>query len=101
MVRISEKKSLDGKRVVKLEGTVVGSSVEQVESFCRGVLAQGLPLTIDMAEVSFLDARGVRLFKELLSQKVRLLNSSPFLNELLKSAALGSPIGPSSSAGGV
>jgi anti-anti-sigma regulatory factor len=100
MVRISEENSSDGKRVVKLEGKVAGSSVEQVESYCLGILAQGLSLTIDMAEVSFLDGRGVRLFKELMSQKVRLLNTSPFLNELLKSTALVGPMSPSSSVGG-
>jgi hypothetical protein len=41
-----------------------------------------------MAEVSFLDRKGVGLFRELIAQQVRLLNCSPFLNELLKPAAL-------------
>lgn len=87
MVRISEDGSSHGNRVVRLEGRVAGSSVAQVQMYCQGILAQGLTLTIDMAEVSFLDRSGVGLFKELMSQQVRFLNCSPFLNELLKPAA--------------
>jgi len=88
MVRISEYSGSDGKRTVKLEGRVVGPCVSEVQAYSQGILSQGLTLTIDMAEVSFLDRSGVGLFRELMSQQVRLLNCSPFLNELLKSAAL-------------
>ena len=88
MVRISEYGASDGNRIVKLEGRVVGPCVTEVQSYCQGILAQGLMLTIDTAEVSFLDKSGVNLFRELMGQRVRLLNCSPFLNELLKPAAL-------------
>ncbi len=88
MVRISEYGSANGNRIVKLEGRVMGSCVTEVQMYCQGILSQSLTLTIDMAEVSFLDRRGVGLFKELMSQNVRLISCSPFLNELLKSAAL-------------
>jgi hypothetical protein len=47
-----------------------------------------MTLSIDMGGVSFLDSEGVGLFRELIGQQVRLLNCSPFLNELLKPAAL-------------
>ena len=67
-----------------MEGQVVGLCVTEVQRYCQGILAQGLTLTIDMAEVSFVDRSGVDLFRELMSQHVRLLNCSPFLNELLK-----------------
>ena len=88
MVRISESGLSDGIRTVKLEGRVVGPCVTEVQTYCQRVLSQDLTLTIDMADVSFLDRSGVGLFKELMSQQVHLLNCSPFLNELLKSAAL-------------
>ncbi|MCI0623943.1 MAG: hypothetical protein L0387_20180 [Acidobacteria bacterium] len=88
MVRISEYGSSDGNRIIRLEGQVVGPCVTEVQTYCEGILSQGLTLTIDVAEVSFLDRKGVGLFRELMSQQVRLLNSSPFLNELLKPAAL-------------
>jgi len=41
-----------------------------------------------LAEVSFLDTKGIGLFRDLMSQQVRLLNCSPFVNELLKPAVL-------------
>lgn len=87
MVRISEDGSSDGNRVVRLEGRVAGSAVEQIQSYCQGILARGLTLTIDMADVSFLDRNGVELFKQLMNLHVRLLNCSPFVTELLKPAA--------------
>ena len=68
MVRISEYGASDGNRMVKLEGRVVGPCVTEVETYCQGILSQGLTLTIDMAEVSFADGRGVGLFRELMSQ---------------------------------
>jgi anti-anti-sigma regulatory factor len=88
MVRISESGSSDGIQAIRLEGRVVGPCVTEVQTYCQRILSQGLTLTIDMSEVSFLDRKGVGLFRELIAQQVRLLNCSPFLNELLKPAAL-------------
>ena len=73
---------------MKLEGHVVGPCVTEVQTYCQRILSQGLTLTIDMSEVSFLDSRAVGLFRDLMSQRVSLLNCSPFLNELLKPAGL-------------
>jgi len=88
MVRISESGSSNGIRAIRIEGRVVGSSVTEVQTYCQRILSQGLPLTIDMGEVSFLDTKGIGLFRDLMSQQVRLLNCSPFVNELLKPAVL-------------
>jgi len=88
MVRISESGSSDGIRAVKLEGRVVGPCVNEVQTYCQSILSEGLKLTIDMTGVSFLDNSGVGFFRDLMGQQVRLLNCSPFVNELLKPAAL-------------
>jgi len=88
MVRISESGSSDGIQAIRLEGRVVGPSVTEVQTYCQRILSQGLPMTIDLAEVSFLDTKGIGLFRDLMSQQVRLLNCSPFVNELLKPAVL-------------
>jgi anti-anti-sigma regulatory factor len=88
MVRISESGSLDGIRAVKVEGRVVGPCVTEVQRYCQRILSQGMTLTIDMGGVSFVDREGLGLFRELIGQHVRLVNCSPFLNELLKPAAL-------------
>jgi anti-anti-sigma regulatory factor len=88
MVRISESGSSDGIQAIRLEGRVVGLCVPEVQRYCQRILSQGMTLTIDMGGVSFLDGEGVGLFRELIGQQVRLLNCSPFLNELLKPAVL-------------
>jgi len=88
MVRISESGSSDGIRAIRLEGRVVGLCVTEVQGYCQRILSQGMTLSIDMGGVSFLDGEGVGLFRELIGQQVRLFNCSPFLNELLKPAAL-------------
>jgi len=86
MVRISEYGERNGVKIVKLEGRVAGLSVPEVESYCQAILAQGLPFSVDMAEVSFLDRKGINLFRELSGRGVQLLGCSPFVNELLKPA---------------
>ena len=87
MLRISDEQSAGNKRVVKLEGSVSASSVAQVEFYCQQILTEGITLTIDMSDVSFLDRSGVDLFARLLSHGVQLDNCSPFVSELLKQVA--------------
>lgn len=89
MAAISEDDSPAGNRiVVRLEGRVVDPYVTEIQKYCEIILAQGVSLAIDLAEVSYLDKSGILLFRKLMSQEVRLLNCSPVLNELLKSAPL-------------
>ena len=85
MVKISQIVDGSGISVVRIEGQVTGVWVAEVERYCRQLLEQSLPLTMDVADVSFLDRSGVRLFKDLLTSQATLLNCSPFLTELLRS----------------
>ena len=88
MLRISDGQSSGDRRVLKLEGSVSASCVSQVEVYCEQVLSDGVALTIDMSDVSFLDTSGVHLFSRLLSKRVQLHNCSPFVSELLKQIPL-------------
>lgn len=87
MVKISELPTANGNKVVKLEGQVVGTSVTEVETFCRRFLEKEGSLTIDVGEVLYLDRNGVNLFKDLLARQVKLVNCNAFLTELLRSTA--------------
>lgn len=87
MLKISESVGQDGGTIVKLEGQVTGAWVTEVREYCRRLLDTGLLLTLDVGEVSFLDSKGVALFKELRMRRVTLVNCDPFLTELLKTAA--------------
>ena len=89
MAAISEDDAPVGNRiVVRLEGRVVDPYVTEIQEYCEIILAQGVSLAIDLAEVSYLDKSGVGLFRRLMSQEVRFLNCSAFLDELLKPAPL-------------
>lgn len=74
--------------VLRLEGQVTGRWVEELRHSCDQVLQPngGRPnrLVLDLAEVSFIDADGLSLFRDLSSHRVTLSNCSVFAAELLK-----------------
>jgi anti-anti-sigma regulatory factor len=73
-----------GKALLRLEGRVIGAWVEEVRRSCRDVLARGADLTLDLSAVSFVDADGIVLFRELASRRVALANTTPFVAAQLR-----------------
>ena len=67
----------------KLEGQVKGPWVDEVRRYCELNSDKGL-LTLDLREISFIDRDGMILLKDLISRGVRLINSTAFIAELLK-----------------
>lgn len=62
-----------------MEGRLTGRSVEELRQSCdTQVLGSGMRQTLDMADVSFADAAGIYLLRNLRSHNVNLLNASPF-----------------------
>jgi ABC-type transporter Mla MlaB component len=75
---------------LKLEGQVRGRWVEELRRVCVEVLASPHDrLTLDLADVSFIDGAGLALFEELAERKVGITNCSMFAAEQLKGAANG------------
>ncbi len=85
MLRITEKAVSDGNATLSLEGRVVGPWVVEVRRVCEGFV--GCKLSLDLAEVSFIDREGVTLFQDLQKCHVSLLNCSAFLLEQLKAGS--------------
>jgi hypothetical protein len=77
-----------GSVILRLEGQVRGRWVEELRHSCNDVLqpngGQPTRLVLDLAEVSFIDADGVSLFRDLSSRHVTLSNCSLFATELLR-----------------
>jgi anti-anti-sigma regulatory factor len=72
---------------LRVEGRVVSPCVEELRRSCEvQALSDGIRLTLDLADVSFVDAAGVELLKELKARCVNLLNPSSFVAEQLKHA---------------
>jgi hypothetical protein len=70
---------------LRVEGRVMGRWVEELRSTCdlQG-LRDGVRLTLDLADVSFADAAGIELLKELRLRSVVLVNPSSLVAEQLK-----------------
>jgi len=70
---------------LRLEGQVKGPWVPELRRVCAATgtgIADGLEL--DLAGVTFVDAEGVALFRELVTEGVLVTNCSPFVAEQLK-----------------
>ena len=90
MLRISYGTTADDQEVVllRLEGQVSGPWIEELRRVCNETIGDngrgGQPLVLDLAGVSFIDADGVVLCRELAAGRVILTNSSLFVTEQLK-----------------
>ncbi len=73
-----------GRAVLRLEGRVIGAWVEEVRRSCRAALDRGAAVTLDLSAVSFVDADGVVLLRELASRHVALANTTPFVAAQLR-----------------
>jgi hypothetical protein len=75
----------------KVEGHAVGQWVEELRRVCDEVLAadegRSHSLVLDLDGLSFLDAAGCALFRELAARNVSFTNCSAFIAEQLKEVA--------------
>ena len=80
-------------RLLRLEGRVAGPWVDELRRVCAETAANGgqgqQALVLDLAGVSFLDAGGIALFRELASRRVLFTNCSAFIAEQLRGVAPG------------
>ena len=68
-----------------MEGRLTGRWVEELRRTCDlHALSDGIRLTLDLADVSFADAAGIELLKELRIRLVTLLSPSSLVAEQLK-----------------
>ena len=84
MLKITEGVGEDGTALLYLEGQVNGPWLAEVKRCCDRVLATARRLTLDLANVSFVDRDAIDLFRELTDRKVTMANCSPFVAEQLK-----------------
>jgi len=85
MLKISEGKRSKQSITLRLEGRVVGPWVGELQTICEPLLGNGRKLSLDLAEVSFVDESGIPMLVGLRSRGAKLLNATPFVEEQLKS----------------
>lgn len=85
--RTSEESTRESVRLV-LDGQITGRWVAELRRACLDILDDGsldvTRLELDLSGVSFLDADGLSLFRDLAGRGVLFTNCSPFTTELLK-----------------
>jgi len=70
---------------LRVEGRLTGRWVEELRRTCDlHAFSDGIHLTLDLADVSFADAAGIELLKELRMRSVTLLSPSSLVAEQLK-----------------
>jgi anti-anti-sigma regulatory factor len=80
---------MDGRTevVLRLEGRLVGRWVSEVRRAAHAARSSGMPVTVDLSRVSFVDSGGIELARELRDYGFTLTNCSRFVAELLKGVA--------------
>jgi len=78
---------------LRVEGRITGSWVEELRRACDAhTFLDEVQLSLELADVSFADAAGIVLLKELRTRGVGLLRATPYLAEQLKDGALSDEI---------
>lgn len=84
MLKITKMEENDTTVVLKLEGKVTEQWAALLDGECRSFLRHRKQLLLDCAAVSFLDARGVEVLRNLPLHDVTLIGAPEFVTELLQ-----------------
>jgi ABC-type transporter Mla MlaB component len=64
---------------IALVGELRGEWVDEVDRTCRGLLSAGKALELDLSEVSFADAHGLALLRQLANARVPFVDCALFV----------------------
>ena len=85
MLRVTVVEASRSAVTLRVEGRITGSSVEELRRVCDvHTFADEVQLSLELADVSFVDATGILLLKELRSRGVGLTRANTFIAEQLK-----------------
>jgi len=87
MLKISEEKRGRQAITLLLEGRIVGPWVDELRQLCESFARAGVKLTLNLEEVAFADDNGISLLVGLRARGVRLLHTTPFVEQQLKAIA--------------
>lgn len=69
---------------LQLDGRVSGQWVGLLRETAEAVLAEGVRLTVDLKNISFIDCEGIALIRNLIQRGVRHTNPPLFVAEQIK-----------------
>ena len=84
MLRITTIQNDGSPAVLKLEGKLLEPWIGELQEACRLACQRATSATLDLANVSFVDAPGAIALRDLRRRGVQLRGCSPLVAELLK-----------------
>ena len=88
MLRITLVEGSRSAVTLRVEGRITGCWVEELRRACDAhTFPDPVQLSLELADVSFADAAGIALLKELRSRGVALMCTTPFMAEVLNDGA--------------
>ena len=85
MLRITVVESSKIAVTLRVEGRITGPWVEELRTACNvHAFPDEVQLSLELEDISFADATGITLLKELRNRGVGLMHATPFLAEQLK-----------------
>jgi anti-anti-sigma regulatory factor len=83
MVRIQKIVESPTETTLSAEGRIVAEWVAVLEHECREALRDTLRVQLDLAAVTFIDARGIEMLRRLVTEGVAVVNCREFIDTLL------------------
>jgi hypothetical protein len=83
VLRITPNESVDA-LCLKVEGKLIGPWVEELRHVCTRAGAADARCALDLTNLTFADADGVRLLQGLMSAGVRIYGATQFIQQLLQ-----------------
>jgi len=85
MLRITVVESSKSAVTLRVEGRITGPWVEELRTACNvHTFPDAVQVSLELADISFADAGGIALLRELHNGGVGFIHTSPFLAEQLK-----------------
>jgi hypothetical protein len=85
MLRVTVIESSETAVTLRVEGRITGPWVEELRTACSvHSFPDEVQLSLELADISFADAAGIELLKELRDRGADLTHTTPFLAEQLK-----------------
>ncbi|MBZ5537237.1 MAG: STAS domain-containing protein [Acidobacteriia bacterium] len=84
MLKISIADKTEKVTTLRLEGRVIGPWVTELRTACEEAFSQGQIVSLDVAEVTFMDREAVALLRKMNGHVITLVNCPPLLTEQLK-----------------
>ena len=84
MLKITRVESSNHEITLQLDGSVAGQWTGLLRESGESVLEEGMRLTLDLANICFIDCEGIAVIKDLIHRGVRPVNAPLFVAEQIR-----------------